>query len=287
MFGPPGHAYVYRSYGIHWCLNLVCERGGHRRSAVLIRALEPTHGLERDARRGAGSTTRGCSAPGPGRLCQALGVTGEHDGLAARPAAVRAPRAATAPVEVAAGPRIGITRRRRPAVALRARGLALRQPRRRDRTSVTGMPGAGGHARRAAAARAPTRRACASPPRRPGSSFSRCEPRPRLRAAAARRRSGRRRAAASRRSSVTVVVRRRAVPRRGICSTTTPSALPRRRRLVDRRSASSGCAASRARASSYVSPTTCGTSTSFGLQFAVFAGAAPVEVDDLDRVPRQ
>lgn len=107
MFGPPGHAYVYRSYGIHWCLNLVCEEEGTA-SAVLLRALEPARGLERmRARRGTGEPLLLCS--GPGRLCQALGVTGAHDGLPLD----EPPFELLAPVreaEVAAAPRVGITR---------------------------------------------------------------------------------------------------------------------------------------------------------------------------------
>ena len=107
MFGPGGHAYVYRSYGIHWCLNLVCAQEGVA-EAVLLRALEPTSGLEAmRARRGLDDERLLCS--GPGRLCQALGVTGEHDGLPLD----RPPfelRAADAPVEIVRGPRVGITR---------------------------------------------------------------------------------------------------------------------------------------------------------------------------------
>ena len=107
MFGPPGHAYVYRSYGIHWCLNVVCEEVGVA-NAVLLRALEPTRGLEQmRARRGLEDERLLCS--GPGRLCQALGVTREHDGLPLD----RPPfelLAADSPVDVVNGPRIGITR---------------------------------------------------------------------------------------------------------------------------------------------------------------------------------
>jgi DNA-3-methyladenine glycosylase len=107
MFGPPGHAYVYRSYGIHWCLNLVCEEEGSA-SAVLIRALEPTYGLdEMRARRGLDDPR--LLASGPGRLCQALGVTREHDGLPLDRPPFEIRDRDGAP-EVVAGARIGITR---------------------------------------------------------------------------------------------------------------------------------------------------------------------------------
>jgi DNA-3-methyladenine glycosylase len=107
MFGPPGHAYVYRSYGIHWCLNLVCGEEGTA-EAVLLRALEPTHGLE-TMRKRRGSEDERLLCSGPGRLCQALGVTVEHDGrpLDRPPFAVLA---AEEDPDVVRGPRVGITR---------------------------------------------------------------------------------------------------------------------------------------------------------------------------------
>jgi DNA-3-methyladenine glycosylase len=104
MFGPPAHAYVYRSYGIHWCLNFVCLPG----SAVLIRALEPTDGIAKmRERRGLEDVRALCS--GPGKVCAALAVTGELDGrmLTARPFAVVL---TSGPSEAAIGPRIGITK---------------------------------------------------------------------------------------------------------------------------------------------------------------------------------
>jgi len=107
MFGPPGFAYVYRSYGIHWCLNFVCEPAGSA-SAVLIRALEPTAGLAAMRRR------RGLREPrdlcsGPGKLGEALGITRKQNGLALD----RPPfelRAREAMPEIVTGPRIGITK---------------------------------------------------------------------------------------------------------------------------------------------------------------------------------
>lgn len=104
MFAGPGRVYVYRSYGIHWCVNFVCSGA----SAVLIRALQPTHGLEVMAeRRGLADPLRLCS--GPGKLCQALAITREHDGLplAGSPFSVTLSEHAPG---VVIGPRIGISK---------------------------------------------------------------------------------------------------------------------------------------------------------------------------------
>jgi DNA-3-methyladenine glycosylase len=107
MFGPPGHAYVYRSYGIHWCLNFVCGPG-ETATAILIRALEPATGLETmRERRGLEDIRLLCS--GPGRLCEALAVTRAYDGfpLGRPPFSV-----VSAPVrpEIVVGTRIGLTK---------------------------------------------------------------------------------------------------------------------------------------------------------------------------------
>ena len=107
MFGPPGFAYVYRSYGIHWCLNFVCEREGSA-SAVLIRAIEPTKGIAAmERRRGMKDLRALCS--GPGKICEALGITRAHNALA-----LDAPpfqlSARAAPVKIVRGARIGITK---------------------------------------------------------------------------------------------------------------------------------------------------------------------------------
>ena len=107
MFGPAGYAYVYRSYGIHWCLNFVCEEAGSA-SAVLIRALEPTDGLAAMRRR-RGLIDAHALCSGPGKLCEALGVTAKHNGLSLD----RSPfdlRARNEIPGVVAGVRIGITK---------------------------------------------------------------------------------------------------------------------------------------------------------------------------------
>ena len=107
MFGPPGFTYVYRSYGIHWCLNFVCEEEGSA-SAVLIRALEPTHGIAAmHRRRGLHGERSLCS--GPGKLTEALGITIAHSELPLdRPPF--ALHARTGKANIISGVRIGITK---------------------------------------------------------------------------------------------------------------------------------------------------------------------------------
>lgn len=117
MFGPPGCAYVYRSYGLHWCLNTVCREPGHG-AGVLLRALEPTHGLDvMRARRGLQDMRLLCA--GPGRLAQALGIDAGFNGrplhlppFALLESQAEAETAATqgGRVDVVAGPRIGISK---------------------------------------------------------------------------------------------------------------------------------------------------------------------------------
>lgn len=107
MFLPGGHAYVYRSYGIHWCVNFVCEKAGSA-SAVLIRALEPTHGIAAmRRRRGLHDERLLCS--GPGKLTEALGITHAHNGLALDVPPI-ALYARTANPNIVAGVRIGLTK---------------------------------------------------------------------------------------------------------------------------------------------------------------------------------
>lgn len=107
MFGPPGRAYVYRSYGIHWCLNFVCGAEGHG-AGVLIRAIEPTTGLDiMRTRRGLEQSRMLCS--GPGKVGQALNISPEHSGLP-----LNAPPfellPAGHPPHIISGPRIGISK---------------------------------------------------------------------------------------------------------------------------------------------------------------------------------
>ena len=104
LFDSPGLAYVYRSYGIHWCMNMVGRRG----SAVLIRALGPTAGFDAmQERRGLTDVRALCS--GPGKLCQALAITGDHDGLALDAPPFQVLPRMTEP-DLVVGPRIGITK---------------------------------------------------------------------------------------------------------------------------------------------------------------------------------
>jgi DNA-3-methyladenine glycosylase len=107
MFGPAGFSYVYRSYGIHWCVNFVCEGEGSA-SAVLIRALQPTHGLAAMRRRRDLHDERAlCS--GPGKLCEALGITIAHSELPLDKPPI-ALHARTEEPDIVTGIRIGLTK---------------------------------------------------------------------------------------------------------------------------------------------------------------------------------
>jgi len=107
MFGPPGYLYVYRSYGIHWCMNFVCEKEGSA-SAVLVRAIEPTHGIAAMRRR-RGQQDERMLCSGPGKVCEALAVSNTHNTLVldAPPIALYA---RTRKPDIVAGVRIGITK---------------------------------------------------------------------------------------------------------------------------------------------------------------------------------
>lgn len=119
MFGPPGTVYVYLIHGLHWCLNLVTEERG-RGAAVLIRAIEPTHGIHAmRQRRGVDDDRLLCA--GPGRLTQALGITGDINGMARRAAGLHVGPRHTVP-DVACVPRIGISEARELPWRMVARG---------------------------------------------------------------------------------------------------------------------------------------------------------------------
>jgi len=107
MFAAPGTLYVYRSYGIHWCVNVACEPEGTG-AAVLLRALEPTRGVE-EMRRRRGGVSDALLCSGPGRLAQALGIAAEDDGrpVSQPPFALLPPEGR---VQVTATPRVGITK---------------------------------------------------------------------------------------------------------------------------------------------------------------------------------
>ena len=111
MFGPPGHLYVYRSYGVHWCANVVCDRDGTA-GATLVRALEPLTGIDSMWRDRPAARRPEDLASGPGKACAALGITGADDGMdlgGGQPVAIcRVPGTPTE-VAVSCGPRVGIS----------------------------------------------------------------------------------------------------------------------------------------------------------------------------------
>ena len=266
MFGPPGRAYVYRSYGVHWCLNVVCGDEGMP-EAALVRALEPIFGLEAMAiRRGLENPRLLCA--GPGRLIQALGITREHDGLPLG----RTPfelRSREGEVKILAGPRSGSPWRSSSPGATCSPGRRTSAGRRRGRH----------HERRASVAQqrplaAAGRGHVLSAPWPPddGRSAVACGDRG---APARRPAEGRRRGTTP--CSVGDDERHRVVRRE---PGTDPwklteyvaDPLPGHRWPAF---AFRGCRPRRSTAASYLSPTTRGTSTSFGLHFAVVAVPLP------------
>lgn len=106
MFGPPGTIYIYRSYGMHWCMNTVCEPEG-RGAGVLLRAIDPLEGREQMCTRRPGVPDR-LLAAGPGRLCAALGIDDRLNGLPLGPGTAQI-LVGTPPAHVLEGPRIGIS----------------------------------------------------------------------------------------------------------------------------------------------------------------------------------
>lgn len=108
MFGPPGHFYVYRSMGLHHCVNLVCEPAG-RAAAVLLRGIEPLAGEARMARLRGVPLGPGL-ANGPGKLCQAFAIGAVHDGASALRGPLRIEGPARRDEPIVASPRIGISR---------------------------------------------------------------------------------------------------------------------------------------------------------------------------------
>lgn len=107
MFGPPGYTYVYLSYGLNWCVNFVCQAAGSA-AGVLLRAIEPTHGLAAMRRR-RGVTDAKALCSGPGKLCEALAITKALSELPIDRSPI-ALHARSGGAEIATGVRIGLTK---------------------------------------------------------------------------------------------------------------------------------------------------------------------------------